>query len=58
MEALTHLLDSCDDDALERICGAGRDEIEEMRDNLAQLLDLWVTEPTPRDLTPAHSTNS
>ena len=42
---LDYLLNHCDDEALERICGALRDEVEGMRDDLAQLLDLTETEP-------------
>ncbi len=49
-EALTYLLDNCDDETLERVCGAYRDEIEEMRDNLAQLLDSRLSDYTLREL--------
>jgi len=54
--ALTYLLNNCDDETLNRVCGACRDQVQEMRDNLAQLLDLWATEPALHDL--AHSMNS
>jgi hypothetical protein len=36
--SLNHILDHCDDKTLELTCGAYRDEIEGIRDDLAQLL--------------------
>jgi hypothetical protein len=42
---LNYILEHYDDEAVERICGAHRDEVEGMRDDLVQLLDLTETEP-------------
>ena len=40
---LDYVLDHFDDEALDQICGAYRDEIEGIRDDLTRLLD--VSEP-------------
>ncbi|MFQ5341919.1 MAG: hypothetical protein ACE5F6_10285 [Anaerolineae bacterium] len=40
---LNYVLDRSDNETLERVCGAYRDEVEGMRDDLTQLLD--VSEP-------------
>jgi len=40
---LNYVLDHRDDETLERVCGAYRDEVEGMRDDLTQLIG--VSEP-------------
>jgi hypothetical protein len=45
LACLNYILEYYDDEALEQICGAHRDEVEGIRDDLIQLLDFSETEP-------------
>lgn len=38
--SLDHILDECDDETIENACGAYRDEVEGIRDDLVHILDL------------------
>jgi hypothetical protein len=44
LDSLNYLLNHCDDALLDRVCGATRDEVEGMRDDIAMSLDRSLVE--------------
>lgn len=53
LAALNYLLDHSDDMTLERVCGAYRDEVEGIRDDVIELLDTLDSESEDRRIIPA-----
>lgn len=49
---LDYVLDHCDDATLERGCGAYRDEVEGVRDDLIQLLEVPESESEEPEIMP------
>jgi hypothetical protein len=48
---LDYMLDHFDDETLDQVCGAYRDEIEGIRDDLTRLLDVSETESPSIEIT-------
>lgn len=53
LASLGYLLGHSDDATLERVCGAYRDEVEGIRDDLIELLDTLDSESEDRRIIPA-----